>query len=94
MRKLLVTLTAITLLSACNNQTAKIDQSKLCHVQTDAQAKACPTGELMFFQPSSFGNEQLPVMIAAAYCDSNYQIMHTSGAVMCVFTDKRLTLVN
>ena len=94
MKKILFIFSTLFLLSACNNQTLKVDQSKLCHVQTDEQAKSCNSGELILFQPRSFGNEQLPLMIAAAYCDTNYQIMHTKGAVMCVFTDKRLSLTN
>ena len=71
----------------------KIDQSKLCQVSDDDAAKKCEPGGLIYFAPRFFGNEQLPLSIAAAYCDFNHQIMHTNGGVLCIFTDKRLSLI-
>ncbi|MAC99651.1 MAG: hypothetical protein CMK76_07200 [Pseudomonadales bacterium] len=46
------------------------------------------------FKPSRWGSEQLPLNIAGAYCDFNYQVMYNNSGVICVFTDKRLSLVN
>ncbi|HBG92758.1 MAG: hypothetical protein A3J81_02655 [Nitrospirae bacterium RIFOXYB2_FULL_43_5] len=80
-------------ITGCNQSNPKIDQRKLCQVSDDAGAKQCKAGELVYFAPKVFGNEQLPLNIAAAYCDFNYQVMHTKGGVLCVFTDKRLSLV-
>lgn len=49
---------------------------------------------MSWFKPNQWGNEQLPFNVAAAYCDFNYDVMYSSAGVICVFTDKRLSLVN
>lgn len=81
------------MLAGCN-QKSQIDQSKMCIVSTDSEAKKCASGEMILFKPSRWGSEQLPLNIAGAYCDFNYQIMYDNSGVICVFTDKRLSLVN
>ncbi len=68
---------------------SQIDQTSVCVYTDEQQAKLCREGQLAMFQPASFGNEQLPILAAATYCDFNYQIIHTNGAVLCVFTAKR-----
>ncbi len=70
-----------------------IDQSKICIVSTDQEALDCKPGELMYFQPRTWGNEQLPTHIAAVYCDFNYQVMHTPASVICVYTNARTYLL-
>jgi len=72
---------------------AQFDQSKLCIAENDAEASKCGAGQLMFFRPARWGNEQLPLTAAALYCDFNHQIVQTNGGVVCVFTDKRLYLL-
>lgn len=69
----------------------KIDQSSVCNYDNAETAKKCKEGQLSFFQPSSFGNEQLPLLVASSYCDFNHPIMHTNGGVVCVFTSQRIT---
>lgn len=82
------------LISGCGgSNTASIDQENLCTYSTDEQAKQCKSGQLSFFRPATFGNEQLPLMAAAAYCDFTHQVIHTNGGVVCVFTTKRLHLL-
>ena len=80
-------------LPGCSGQPT-VDQGELCLVGTDEAAKTCKAGELMYFQPSRWGNEQLPLNIAAVYCDFNHPVMHTDAGVICVFTDKRLHLLD
>ena len=36
----------------------------------------------------------MPLSVAAAYCDFNHPVMHNNAGVICVFTEKRLRLVN
>lgn len=67
-----------------------IDQSTICRFNDTDTAKQCKNGQLAFFQPERFGNEQLPLVVAATYCDFNHPIMHTNGGVVCVFTTQRL----
>jgi hypothetical protein len=90
---LLIGLTTI-LLSACNQGSPTVDQSKMCIYSTDVQAKECKSGELSWFKPAQWGNEQLPLNVAAAYCDFNYPIMSNKSGVICVFTNKRMELEN
>ena len=93
MKKSLLLALSVFALSGCN-QTAQIDQSKICIASSDEEVKKCTTGELIIFKPSRWGNEQLPLNIAGAYCDFNYQVMYNNSGLICVFTDKRLSLVN
>jgi hypothetical protein len=79
-------------LTGCQPLTSS-DQANICMVSDDASAMECKPGKLIFFRPDYFGNEQLPLNIAAAYCDFNHQVMHNKSGVICVFTDKRLSLV-
>ena len=69
---------------------SSIDQSTVCRFNDTEAAKQCKNGQLAFFQPEQFGNEQLPLIVAATYCDFNHPIMHTNGGVVCVFTTQRL----
>jgi hypothetical protein len=89
---LLTVLSAITL-TGCYDSLAgssKIDQSNVCIFNTDETAKKCKDGQLSFFQPDRFGNEQLPLIAAATYCDFNHPVMHNNGGVVCVFTAQRM----
>lgn len=90
---MLLAIAAASLLSACGKADS-IPQDTLCAYSTDEEAKACKPGQLSYFQPSNWGNQQLPLQVAATYCDFNYQVMHTQAGVLCVFTDKRLHLLN
>ncbi len=93
MKKKALMILAAFALAGCNQQ-AQIDQSKMCIYSTDEEAKQCKTGGMSWFKPGRPGNEQLPLNVAGAYCDFNYEIMFNNSGVICVFTDKRLSLVN
>ena len=93
MKKALLLALSVFALSGCY-QNAQIDQSKLCIASTDEEAKKCTAGELILFKPSHWGNEQLPLNIAAAYCDFNHQVIYNNSGLICTYTDKRLSLVN
>jgi hypothetical protein len=72
------------------DSTSSIDQSSVCLFDSEETAKQCKEGQLSFFQPKTFGNEQLPLIVAASYCDFNHQIVQTNGGVVCVFTAQRM----
>lgn len=63
---------------------SSIDQSTVCRFNDTEAAKQCKHGQLAFFQPERFGNEQLPLMVAATYCDFSHPIIHNAGGVVCV----------
>jgi hypothetical protein len=84
---------SLVIFTGCS-QKAEVDQSKLCIYSNDEQAKQCKEGELAMFSPQSWGNEQLPLNVAAAYCDFNHEIMYNNSGVICVFTNKHLSLLN
>ncbi len=88
----LIILTALAL-TGCN-QKVHINQSNMCIYSTDDEAKQCKAGEMSWFKPRHWGNEQLPLNVAGAYCDFNYKVIYNNSGVICVFTDKRLSLVN
>ena len=93
MKRILLIAISVFVLTGCN-QKNNIDQSKICIYSTDKEAKQCKAGELSWFKPSRWGSEQLPLSVAGAYCDFNHEVMYNNSGVICVFTDKRLNLVN
>lgn len=76
-------------LAGCNSN-PHINQSEMCVYSTDEEAKKCKPGQMSWFAPERWGNERLPLNVAAAYCDFNYEVMHNNAGVICVFTDERL----
>jgi len=93
MKRLLLISFLAPLLISCGGKT-KIDQSDICIYSTDAEAKQCESGKLAWFKPQRWGNEQLPLNVAAVYCDFNHEIMYNNAGVICVFTNKRLSLLD
>lgn len=63
--------------------------SQLCVFSNDESAAVCKSGQTALFAPETFGNEQLPVIFAAKYCDFSHPIALTKGAVSCVFFKDR-----
>jgi hypothetical protein len=66
--------------------------SKLCAFSNDEETDKCQPGQIALFIPHSFGNEQLPVIFAAKYCDFNFPIVSTIGSVSCVYYKGRTIL--
>lgn len=69
--------------------TEVIDQAYLCEVsswQAQDVSAACKPGQKVVFLPSSFGNEQLPIIFAALNCDLRYTVALTKGGVSCIYT--------
>ena len=88
-KKVTVLAAAMVILSGCNQQSIAIDQENLCEVkgwQKDVTAAACKAGQKVVFLPSSFGNEQLPVIFAAVNCDHRFSIALTAGGVSCIYS--------
>ena len=90
-------LAVLTALAGCKEQAAQklpVDQSRICVYSNDEEARKCVNGELSFFNPTRWGNEQLPLFAVAQYCDTNYNITYNNAynnaGVVCVFTDKRV----
>ncbi|MBD3776381.1 MAG: hypothetical protein IE920_04510 [Thiotrichales bacterium] len=68
----------------------KLKQDTMCIVSSGQEmTKKCKEGDVLFFQPSVFGNEQLPINIAAYACNFQYPIVWNKGGVTCIFTDQR-----
>jgi len=73
--------------SASTNQPFP-DQTHVCevhHWQQDVTSAECKTGQKVVFLPSSFGNEQLPILFAAVNCDLRYSTALTNGGVTCIY---------
>lgn len=80
--------------AAAKEQAMSIDQEQLCEVQNwqkDATALACKAGQKVLFLPTTFGNEQLPVLFAAVNCDHRFSIALTKGGVACIYTPLKMT---
>jgi hypothetical protein len=65
-------------------------QKNVCHVPDVATAaKKCKNGNVLLFRPQMWGNEQLPIVISAAFCNYESPIVHNASGVSCIFTDIR-----
>ena len=71
-----------------------VRQDKLCWARSVDEIKKCESGSLMFFQPISWGNDQLPLVAVAAACDFRFPVAHNVSGVVCVFTPRRLHYLN
>ena len=90
--KKIISITLVALALAGCNQKAQIDQSKMCVYSSAEEAKQCKDGEMSWFKPGTWGNEQLPLNAASVYCDFNHEVMYNNAGVICVFTSKRVSL--
>ena len=79
-------------LVACKdvNSSRDVSQDGICSYSNEETAKKCQDGKLAWFKPNSWGNEQLPLLVAATYCDTNHQVILNNSGVICVFTSKRV----
>ena len=88
-KKGIILFALVAALTGCNNQNITIDQENLCEVsdwQKDVTAASCKAGQKVVFLPSTFGNEQLPVIFAAVNCDHRFTIALTKGGVSCIYS--------
>ena len=69
-----------------------VDHDHVCETKTLFPAQtgsACIPGQKVVFLPPTFGNEQLPIFFAALNCDLRYQVVHSRGAVTCIYHPAR-----
>ncbi|MEE2003011.1 hypothetical protein QWY20_16250 [Alkalimonas sp. MEB108] len=93
--------TAACLMTACNGEsqatpkdtpasTSVAEQqalaaNTLCQVDQNFDISACRDGNRFVFQPTRFGNEQLPISVIAAFCDIHQPIHFNKAGVVCIF---------
>jgi hypothetical protein len=82
------------ILSSClesvKNQESKEDKSALCVIENkDEDVSRCKDGQLLVFLPNSWGNDQLPIIVAALYCNFDYSVVYNNGGVVCKLDKKR-----
>ncbi len=86
----LLSVTAVVM-TACNDMLGSSNNSEsftVCEVQTlnmEDVSKSCDKGNRVLFAPRTFGNEQLPVLFSALYCDHSQSIALTTGGVSCIY---------
>lgn len=75
-----------------------VDQRSVCVAASDEQALECPAGNLFMARLAiSESDLQNPLVLEsrllntmALYCDTNFDIQHTSTGVLCVLTHERI----
>lgn len=86
-------LKAIGLSKAASEASAQAVSSGYCQVNDfDAARVSCKDGNVVGFFPNSFGNEQLPILFTARYCNHQHHIALTRGAVSCIYRDNRIAM--
>lgn len=58
-------------------------------LMTDVKDHHCREGQLAWFMPPRWGNDQLPIMFVAAVCDFRHPVVWNNGGVACVYTNVR-----
>jgi len=72
------------------NQESKEDKPELCVIENkDVDISHCEDGQLLVFLPNSWGNDQLPIIVAALYCNFDYSVVYNNGGVVCKLDKKR-----
>ena len=72
------------------NQESTEDKSALCVIKNvDDDVSQCEDGQLLVFLPHSWGNDQLPIEVAALYCDFDHSVVYNNGGVVCKLDKKR-----
>jgi hypothetical protein len=72
------------------NQESKEDKPVLCVIENkDGDVSQCEDGQLLVFLPRSWGNDQLPIEVAALYCDFDHSVVYNNGGVVCKLDKKR-----
>jgi hypothetical protein len=93
-------MTGAILLSGCNSdaKTAAVPKADktpivngpLCEINDLNQGwDTCKEGQTLAFLPSTWGNEQLPIIATALYCDFHHPIVQNNGGVVCIYTGTR-----
>jgi len=57
--------------------------SDVCNPNSLDEIRDCPNGQKMFFQPSRWGSEQLPLLVIAGYCDTTKPVFFNNSGVVC-----------
>jgi len=90
MKKLILSLLVLVLLCALASPLQVLglldspDKDTVCNPKTIEEIKDCPNWQKMFFQPNSFGNVQLPLVVIAGFCDTSKPVFFNEGG--CVKT--------
>ena len=66
----------------------RLPYNSLCEAKTivmEDVVTACSEGQRVLFRPEKRGSEELSVIFAAQYCNPEYAVALTNGAVSCVF---------
>ncbi len=86
---------SIAFLSGCNNDSsnpnskAKELAQEVCLVNQEDDFNKCATGQRVFFQPQSFGNQQLPLIFISYFCDIHQPIHFNASGVVCIYQETK-----
>lgn len=92
MKKLMLTLGIAGLVIGCsvsNNSSSQqaqlTPQDDICTVSAVSELGKCKVGQLMYFEPNRWGNEQLPTLVIALACDTNKPVFYNNAGVVCTY---------
>lgn len=57
----------------------------VCKIDQNFDISSCETGQRLFFSPSRFGNEQLPLIVISYFCDISQPVHFNNGGVVCIY---------
>ncbi len=84
-KSILILTISIFALSGCKNNTETI-----CSVSDYTKiTEQCMPGDTLFFAPKTFGNEQLPLVIAASACDMGKNVVWNIGGLVCTMSNPK-----
>lgn len=87
--KYVAALGVVGMLAGCISATESNSTSRTSCEITDINyqeaAEKCERGQRLVFLPDTWGNGQLPITAAHAFCDPHQPIVHNEAGVSCIF---------
>lgn len=80
-------LSSVVLLTGCASG-HRTEQSHVCTFSNAKGAAKCHNGELAFFEPNEWGNDQMPLYAVSDFCNTNHQVIMNKSGVICTFRNR------
>ncbi|MGN0915573.1 MAG: hypothetical protein ACI4NE_04385 [Succinivibrio sp.] len=59
-------------------------KTNVCLAFNTGAIENCQKGSQLLFLPQTWGNDQLPILVAGYNCDFNHPVVYNNGGVTCI----------
>ncbi len=91
MKKTFLILSSVLALGVCGACGAQENTKKdACYVEDINNICNCHEGEVMWFKPNGWGNEQIPLQVIFSSCDMSKPVFFNISSVVCTYKPRNL----